>query len=155
MWKNWLKKPDTNCDNIRYINTNGILAVTGDYNNWIFCREYRPSADGYVSDDYWISKLKNSSCQNCMEMDMEATVQEIKRLLKEEEDLTERETDYLNECLSQTGNSNEEYKYYAYMENVGRFCDSEYVPYIEKPNLQLMYVFDGFEEICRRIKEQQ
>jgi hypothetical protein len=33
-----------------FINTNGIMAVTGDYGNWMFCREFHPSPDGGVSD---------------------------------------------------------------------------------------------------------
>lgn len=31
----YLKKPGTVVDSVRFINTNGILAVNGDYGNWI------------------------------------------------------------------------------------------------------------------------
>ena len=44
-----LRKPGTDMDNIKYINTNGVMVVTGDYGNWMFCREFHPSADGLVN----------------------------------------------------------------------------------------------------------
>ena len=77
-----LKKPNTYYDSIKYINTQGIMAVTGDYGNWIFCREFHPSADDYVSSGYWCEKLSIASCQVYKEYDPEETEKEIKRRLK-------------------------------------------------------------------------
>jgi hypothetical protein len=148
-----LKKPNTNTDNIKYINTNGILAVTGDYGNWIFCREFHPSADGGVSGAYWKEKLKILSTQQPNEFDEQGTVEEIDRLLAEEEDLDEEEIEYLTECKNKAGYGQFDYDAYAHRENCGRFQDHECVPHCMKTQYWLEAVFDGFDEMCRRIKE--
>jgi len=150
-----LKIPNAYMNSIKYINTNGILAVTGDFGNWIFCREFHPSADGYVSDEYWCEKLRNASTQKSHNFSCSETEKEINRLLREEEDLTENEIDYLNGCLDNLDDWDIDYKYYAYTENVGRFSDSEYVPYEEELKIWLAIIFDGFEEICDRMKNDE
>jgi hypothetical protein len=150
-----LKKPDSIMDNIKFINTNNMLIVTGDYGNWMFDREFHPSADGYVSDYYWVEKLKRSSCQEPEEFDVEETEAEIKKLLEEEEDLDEAEKDYLEGCLNNVTDSEFDYTRYAHRENVGRFQDHEDVPHCKKIKIQLQIVFDGFDEMCRRMKEEE
>ncbi len=40
-----LKKPDTITNNIKFINTNGLLVVTGDFGNWVFCRDFHPNSN--------------------------------------------------------------------------------------------------------------
>ncbi len=148
-----LKKPNTLCDAIKYINAGGILAVTGDYGNWIFCREFHPTGKEYVSDSYWEEKLRIASTQDPYEFDEEGTIAEIDRLLKEEEDLDEAEIEYLNECKSAAGDTKIQYELFAYNNGVGRFQDYEYVPSAQKiTKYWLKAVFDGFEEICRRMK---
>lgn len=148
-----LKKPDTMCDSIKYINCGGVLAVTGDYGNWIFCREFHPSEKGFVRGGYWEEKLKIASSQEPEEFDEEGTIAEIKRLLSEEEELTEDETEYLNGCMDKAQQGRFDYEYYAHRENCGRFEDHEYVPHRMKTKFWLQAVFDGFDEICRRLKE--
>ena len=147
-----LKKPNTLCDNIKFINTSGVLVVTGDYGNWIFCREFHPSEDGRVSDGYWKEKLQQSSTQKPDEFDEEGTIKEIKELLEGSEGLTEEETEYLENCLSEAECGEFDYNIVAHRSNVGRFADHENVPGRTKTIYWLLAVFDGFEEICRRIK---
>lgn len=149
-----LKKPHTCIDSIKYINTNGILAVTGDYGNWIFTREYIPSSNGYVSDDYWEGKLRYASTQVPTEFDPDETENEIKKML-DNDDLSEEEKEYLNGCLKNLEDGEMYYKYFAYTENCGRFEDSEYVPYYEKTVYWLQVVFDGFDEMCSRLKNNE
>lgn len=151
----YLKKPDTNCDSIRFINTQGILAVNGDYGNWIFCREFHPSSNGGVSDGYWKEKLTISSTQDPDEFDGQGTIKEIETELKEQEDLTEEEKDYLNECMSKAQEGKFDYEYFAHRENVGRYQSHEYVPLRMKTKYWLLAVFDGFDEICRRMQENE
>jgi hypothetical protein len=148
----YLKKPNEIYDSVKFINTNGILAVTGDYSNWIFCREFHPTADGGVSDGYWHEKLRISSTQVATEFDSESTKKEIEKLLAEEEDLTDEEKEYLSGCLDHADEGEFDYEYYAHRENCGRFEDHEYVPHEKKLNIQLQAVFDSFDEICRRMK---
>jgi len=76
-----LKIPKQWTNNIKFINTNNILAVTGDFGNWIFCREFHPSKDGYVSDGYWHEKLNIASTQDGKEIDWPALQKEIKTTL--------------------------------------------------------------------------
>jgi hypothetical protein len=152
----FLKKPDTICGCIKYINTNGIMAVTGDYGNWIFCREFHPSADGDdVSDGYWNEKLSIASTQQPREFDPKATREKIEELLREGEcngDLDEDEKVYLRRGLALVDDEFE-YKQHAYGEKCGQFADGEYVPCCTKNPYWLDAIYDGFEEICRRMKE--
>jgi len=154
----YLRKPDTICGSIKYINTNGILAVTGDYGNWIFCREFHPSAKGYVSDGYWKEKLHIASSQEANEYDAEHTQAELEAKINggaEEYGYTgeklERALKYFKECLYYV---DDEYEYinYAYR-HTPSFMDSESVVMVKRTKYWLMAVFDGFDEICRRIRE--
>ncbi len=154
-----LKKPNTNSDNIKYINAGGILAVTGDYGNWIFCREFHPSASGSVSDSYWREKLHILSTQESQEFDSDATEKELKSLInggyKEygfEEHRLEEMVEYAEGCLNNVNDSEEDYRYYAY-KNLPSFSDYESIVLINKTKFWLLAVFDGFEEICNRIKQ--
>jgi hypothetical protein len=149
-----LKKPDTFWDNIKFINTNGVMVVTGDYGNWIFCREFHPSPENGVSDCYWCEKLKNSSTQECYEFDEDSTKETIDELLKED-DLSEEEIEYLEGCLDALCNGEFDYTYFAYRENIGRFEDGESVPCDKKIKSWLLTIFDGFDEICRRLAEKE
>jgi hypothetical protein len=148
----YLKKPDTICDSIKFINTNGIMAVTGDYGNWIFCREFHPSPKSYVSEGYWREKLKISSCQEPSKFDPDKTEEEIKRRLKE--DCTEEENDYYNDLLSQIGDGEIKYMYHAYYEAPSSM-DAEYIPYVKSVDHWLLCIMDGFDEICRRMTLEQ
>lgn len=72
--------PDTYSRSIKFINTCGIMAVTGDYGNWIFCREFHPDKEG-VSDSYWVEKLRILSCQDPYEFDSKTAQEQIQDLL--------------------------------------------------------------------------
>jgi hypothetical protein len=148
-----LKKPDSGIDNIKYINTNGIMAVTGDYSNWIFCREFHPTADGYVDDRYWKEKLKINSCQQPAKYDGDRTHEEIKELLKNDEyDWNEEDKDFLNDLLTSTDDEIE-YTYQAYRNNPYSF-DLETIPFVKTVDYHFLAILDGFDEICRRLKEE-
>lgn len=147
-----LKKPDSYLDSIKYINTNGIMAVTGDYSNWIFCREFHPTADGGVSDSYWREKLKIGSCQEPSKFDAERTEEEIKEMLNDaEHNWSEEVKDYLSELLRITDDELE-YTYYAYRQRPSGW-DAESVPFVKSVDYHFLAILDGFDEICRRMKE--
>lgn len=150
-----LKKPGTSHDNIKYINVGGIMAVTGDYGNWIFCREFVPSADGYVSDEYWIEKLHIASSQKGKEYDSHATEAAIKARNLEEEGWQGKELqemkEYLENCLRYVDNEFE-YTSYAYG-HTPSFIDNESVTFVENTKYWLLMVFDGFDEICRLLNK--
>ena len=149
-----LKKPNTKIHNIKYINTNGILADTGDFGNFIFCREFHPAKDEYVSDGYWEEKLQIHSCQNPKIFDVEGTIKEIDELLLDvDKDLTESEIEYLHDCRDNVEDGDYVYKYYSCFNSVGRFTDYENIPLCYDTNIQLKIIFDGFDEMCKRLSE--
>lgn len=145
---------------IKFINTNDIMAVTGDYGNWIFCREFHPSADGGVSGGYWLEKLSIASTQEGREFDSEATREEIQEGLDgglaeygyEGKELEEAK-EYYESLLEYVEESQWYYEAYAY-QNMPSFFDSEDVPNAKKTKVWLQIIFDGFDEICRRMKEE-
>jgi hypothetical protein len=143
---------------VKFINTNDVMVVTGDYGNWMFCREFHPSADGYVSDGYWHEKLGLYSTQEGKEFDSEAT----KKLIQDgldggleeygyEGDSLEQMKEYYEELMDYVECSDWEYEYFAY-NNYPSFSDSECVPHIKKTKYWLQVVFDAFDEICIRMK---
>jgi len=154
-----LKRPNTTNQHIKFINTNGILAVTGDYGNWIFCREFHPSASNQVSDGYWLEKLSIASTQEGEEFDSEATREVIQRGLDGELEEwgykgkgLEEIREYYEGLLEYCDYSQWEYEAFAYSNIPSDMC-SEDVPMEKKVKIWLQHVYDGFEEICRRVKD--
>lgn len=145
-----------NMYSMKFINTNGIMAVTGDYGNWLFCREFHPSSGGFVSEHYWHEKLSLYSSQEGTEFDSESTMLHIEKGIESEleeygysEDNLETVKEYYEELLGYVDCGEWEYRAYAYS-NVPGFMCSEDVPYLKKTKDWLNVVFDGFDELCRR-----
>lgn len=156
-----LKKPNTIEGNIKFINTNGIMTVTGDYGNWMFCREFHPSSEGYVSEGYWHEKLGYASSQDGQEFDSEATKEHIQEGLKSgleeygyEGEKLEEAKEYYENLLEYVEYSHWEYEAYAYQNMPDFFC-GEGVPNLKKTKVWLKIIFDGFDEICRRMKKEE
>lgn len=156
-----LKLPKySHINSLTFINTNGICAVTGDFGNYIFCREFHPSADEYACEYYWLEKLHIHSDQSGELFDSDKTREHINDLISELEDEKDymnegkynENLEYLNELLNRVDLSEFEYTSYAYNE-CPRWLDGEYVPFCKSIKHQLLIVFDAFDEICRRIKE--
>jgi hypothetical protein len=155
----YLKKPNTICDSIKYINCGGILAVTGDYGNWIFCREFHPSPDGYVSDGYWYEKLKILSTQDVLDFDGEGTKKAIQEKINEYieekgDDIDEDVIQYYEECMLKCDEHLLDYEHYAYREQPYGM-DYDDVITIKDYKYWLKAVYDGFDEICGRLKMEQ
>ncbi len=147
------KKPNTTIGSVIFINTKNIMAVTGDYGNWIFCREFHPSADGYVSVGYWLEKLRISSSQEPCEWDEEYIEKEIKERLKEE-DIDEERKQYYEDLLNHIGDGEARYMVYAY-DNMPDGMDCESIPCSKRLNYWLEAIFDIFNEICRRMEKEE
>lgn len=149
-----LKKPDTMQGNIKFINTTGVLVVTGDYGNWMFCREFHPGEYAGVSDGYFLEKLKMYSCQEPQKYNSEETGKEIEKMIADTSDeYSTEDKEYLKEILRYTDNEYE-YVYMAHFGGVKKppYRDHEFVPFVKKINPWLEIVFDGFDEVCRRLK---
>ena len=149
-----LKKPDTIQGRVMFIVGHGVTSVTGDYGNWIFSRDFHPSANEFVPNSYWVEKLVMASCQKPDSFDGDTAEAEIRALRNEYDDdlddpLTEEELEWLDQ-LEDAVSDEIEYLNVAYRQNVGRFSDGDSVPTGKKLNVWLEVIFDAFEELCRR-----
>lgn len=150
-----LKIPGTRLHQFTFINARGILAVTGDYGNWIFCREFHPAVKEQADSYYWLEKLKIGSHQVGEEYDSDGTrrlIQETLDGLEEYGYKADRRVEmreYLEECLDYVDCSEHEYTSYAY-NNYPSFLDPESVPFCRKIVPSLLFVLDAFDEMCAR-----
>lgn len=152
-----LKIPGTRMHQFTFINACGILAVTGDYGNWVFCREFHPAAGDHADDYYWLEKLHTGSEQRGEEYDSDKTLLEIQERLDglEEYGYTGKRLhemrEYLKECLDHVHLSEHEYTSFAF-NNFPGFLDAENVPFCRSIVPRLLFVFDAYDEMCRRAK---
>jgi hypothetical protein len=156
-----LKKPDTLQGRIKFIHMEGMLIVVGDYGNWMFYRDFYPGPKEYVSDGYWIEKLEMHSTQKGTEFSSEATYEALLNGINgglEEHgyygDELEMAIRYYERCIEYC-DSEWEYVAFAHGDNKPGFIDHEDVPYVTRTKQWLRVVFDAFDEICRRMKENE
>lgn len=154
-----LAKPGTVCGAVHFINAKGIMSVTGDYGNWIFCRPFIPSKHQYVSDGYWIEKLMILSKQK-FELDMESIEAEVKELVDKGLEDMGYEGDRLKELKEWFGelDTDDELSYLAsaFRPPYGSpAIDYEMIPHSYKTPVWLEIVFDAFDELCRRVEENE
>jgi hypothetical protein len=143
--------PGTLTNSVIFINTKGIMAVTGDFGNWIFNREFHPSKNNYVEDIYWLEKLRLSSSQNPYEFDSDTAKKQIKELLDDpDHNLTPNEQEWLQE-LSDAANGGE-YEYIAEAMDRPSSFEVEIIPQGKITKYWVLCIFDAYDEICNRIK---
>jgi len=149
---------NSNINYIQFINTDRILSVTGDFGNWIFCRPFVPSEEGGVSDGYWLEKLRIASCQEAGKYDGDETAKEIQLLIDsglEEQGYKGEELEQIKEWYTDLLGYTEdehEYIYHAYRDYPS-YIDCEIIPFCKELNNWLNIIFDAFDEICFRLKE--
>lgn len=142
---------NSNCNKVVFINCEGVLTVTGDFGNWVFCREFHPSADGFVSDGYWAEKLRMASEQTTSSFCSEETMKAIKEYRENfDENISGEEIEWLN-TLAYYSEDEIEYTYHAYREKPDN-VDYESVPFGKKNHIWLEIVFDAFDVICDKLK---
>ena len=146
-----LKKPGSSIDRVTFINSMGVCAVTGDYGNWIFCREFHPSEDGWVSRAYWSEKLKIASTQHSGEFDGQFAIERIDDyLICYGKDISEEQKEWWNELKENAEYGEHEYNAHAY--DYPDHVDPEDIPRGLKRMYWLSAVYDAFNEICNRIQ---
>lgn len=151
------KRPDTRNCMLVFINTRGVMTVTGDLGNWVFCREFHPSPEknGGVSGGYWDEKLQISSVQKSHAFDSDETTNQINSFKKDFKEnygreMNEDELDWV-ESLENNVDDEYEYTYLAYREKPSSI-DYESVPFGKKRHYWLDAVYDGFDAICELLK---
>lgn len=152
------KRPDTRYHMLVFINCMDTMTVTGDYGNWVFCREFHPSPDGSVSGGYWDEKLQNSSVQKAYKYDSTETskqIEEFKNTFEQTYDrvMNDEEMDWV-ETLENSVYDEHEYIYVAYRETP-KDIDYESIPFGEKRHVWLDAVYDGFDALCQKLKEDE
>ena len=152
---------DSNTNYIQFINSGRILSVTGDFGNWVFCRKFIPSADGVVSDYYWLEKLHIGSEQKGEKYSPRETTKRIDWLISEgleewgiEEDTIPEAKEWLKELRAETDDE-VGYMFKAYRDYDKPDClDYESIPFEKEIHRWLLVIFDAFENICERLKEE-
>lgn len=114
---------------------------------------------GFLGD--YREKIKIASTQEPFEFDIDTTENEINEMLNggleesgyDDDDL-ETLRDYYEGLLDKLHEGEFYYEAYAYGE-MPYIMDTESVPNCKKIKYWLLCVFDAFEEICRRLKEDE
>lgn len=154
------KRPDTRNCMIVFINTCGVMTVTGDFGNWVFCREFHPSPnnDSGVSSGYWDEKLEIASVQKSHQYDSDETLRLIEEFEKSFEDnygrgMNEEESDWIAD-LKNNVDDEHEYTYLAYRQ-MPNDIDYESVPFGKKRHFWLNAIYDGFDAVCELLKQKE
>jgi hypothetical protein len=144
---------------VKFINSQGIMAVTGDYGVWVFNREFIPSSqEGEVIEHYWCEKAP--SC-HLYDFDPEAThalITEWKNELMEVSegqlsDNDRKRIEYWDACDEIVDQDSPMYYQVRACDLKPSFLDYDEVPYQKSIKPWLLVVFDAWEEICRRMRE--
>lgn len=156
----------TICNSMKFINVGGVMSVTGDFGNWIFNRNFYPSAKGYISDGYWVEKLRHCSEQKIEDLDVNAIRAELEELIEtglEEhgyenigvyEELDKAKVWFI-ELLDELDDGQFSYLAKAYRDPYKPdFIDDEMIPDTKKIPVWLLIIFDGLDEMCIRMKEE-
>lgn len=152
------KVPGTYDNSLIFINSCGIMSVTGDFGNWVFCREFHPSPNiKNVDSGYWDEKLQIASQQKALAFDSEKTRKLIDEfaleVLQEEGDAeTIEEIENWIEELRNNVDDEFEYMYVAYRGNPDNI-DYEDIPFGKKRHFWLDAVYDGFEALCQSLEQ--
>jgi len=146
-----VKIPNTSMNSVVFINSNGIMAVTGDFGNWIFCREFHPlqGEKSKVSDSYWLEKLKIASVQEPSKYDSEATRESLEKLIADKEHSKEVRNFY-KELLDYVEDEIE-YTYEAYR-SYKCPVDFDDIPFEKKLNNWLLAIFDAYDYACEKLQ---
>lgn len=146
------------CGYIKFLNDEEGLSVFGDFGNWIFCRPFHPSADGFVSDAYWNEKLKIASSQEHAKFDSDETAKEIEELINGgledwgyDGDRLDEAKEWLSDLLEYVDDELD-YTYHAYRGYNPTELDYEDIPFCREGSIQLKIIFDAFDEMCNRMK---
>lgn len=155
-----LKKGNSRNGYLRFVNDEEGLSVYGDFGNWIFNRPFVPSPEGSVLDGYWVEKLRMASQQEISTYDPTETAKEIEELIKSgleeygyEGDELKKIKEWFDDLLYYVDDEIE-YKYHAYRDCISDI-DYDMIPFRKEFPIWLSIVFDGFEFICQKMKENE
>lgn len=131
-------------------NVAGVCVVTGDYGNWVFCRQFVPSSGGSASPSYMDEKLRIASKQVTHSFDEESLLENAKLALKEELENGEtnaRRVELFQQVIdSQPGSEQDYFELLKDFSDV----DHECYPSYKSRDVWLDIIYSAFDEMCRR-----
>lgn len=152
-----LEVPHTKMGGLFFINTQGILTVGGNFNNWVFDCEFHPHIGfGEVSDHYWDEKLEKSSKQEAMVFDHEETEKFLDGyaeyyLEMYDDELSDEQNEFIDELKNRVEN---EYDFIDFSNNKRPDSfDFEMEFHKMKRHHYLDVVYDAFEVLCLKLEE--
>lgn len=142
-----------------FINANGVMAVTGDYYNWIFCREFNPEKEVQVDDRYWAEKLEINSGQKAYEFSPTQTVDMLNEYINDADEYWNEEKanevrEYYQGCIDNVGQDGNEYQYYA-LTNLPSFLEPGQIAYETELKYGLRFIYDAYEEVIAKVKSEK
>lgn len=172
-----LAVPDSCMLAVHFINTYGVLMVTGDFGYWHFCRTFNPATDFFVGDSYFCEKAQISSRQTThvysSEDTRKAIDERITDILLDEfgEDAPHVDTieplsptldqllpsdaeeiRWLMDCRDHVDEDSDGTRYMCFAhDNTPAHLDHESVICCKMVDPQLQAVLDAYEECGRRI----
>lgn len=147
---------------VHFVNTPFGMSVYGDYGNWVFNRRFIPNNKGEsVSDHYWIEKLQlNAQGLEFWEYDKELNKEHLEELKEEipsyglSEDSEEEAMEWVDDLLWHLEDEDwVSYTNIVYHETPP-CMQGENLPIYKAIPIRLQVVFDAFEEICNRLKNE-
>ena len=146
--------------NIDFINTNGVCVITGTCGEWVLSDNLLPKPGSRICDDYWAKKLSShetgqEAYEFSKQFTKDAIVEDIKSVNHSYEEEDYRTVmDYFVGCLECLEESQLEYEHFAINE-LPDCMECESIVIARSIKKDVLYIFDVFEEICRRLKEQE
>lgn len=132
----------------------GVTTITGDWGNWVFCREFHPCKNGKVSEGYWDEKLEIGSVQKSDVFDEDEAIREIDALLKENDDFDDETIMFLNDLRGWTS---DEFEYVQFIRD-NKPQDGP-LDYTDLPTGRIRHrwldaIYDAFDVMCDLIEKQ-
>lgn len=159
------KRPETTDHMLTFINACGVMTVTGDFGNWVFSREFHPTANNesdvdeyYVDDCYWDEQLMTASNQDYEIYDAKTALKEIKEFKENFHKIYKREMDWDEqdwiESLERNVDDEISYRQILYFEKPSTI-DSELIPYGKYRHYWLEAIYDGFDALCEALRKKE
>jgi hypothetical protein len=160
----WLKNPNSMGSNVKFIQVEDILLVTGVFGRWSFAQKFNPEKIDKVSDSFWCNRIRLGSSQVSHLFDKKVAQMAIAEKIDELLDYGIKDDD--GEISFNDDDKELEYSFWIgaidccdnefdftkyFYENKPMHIDDDFLSNCGKQNPQLDAIFDAFEEVSRRI----
>lgn len=139
---------------VEFIVGNNLTVVTGDYGNWVFCREFHPKTGEISSYNYLDEKLEINSVQKSTEFSTEETIKQLKHFVDNftnnyGREMNEEEREWVD-LLDSSVFDEIEYTNTAFREKPNSI-DYDEVPFGTRRLRRLEIVYNALDVMCEKI----